>query len=85
MDIRFTIKAAKELKRIGPVRETILAKIRQYAADPASLANNVKALKDRDAFRLRVGDYRVLFVVLADGTVTVMQVTAVRHRSKAYD
>jgi mRNA interferase RelE/StbE len=38
----------------------IRSKIEQYAADPASLANNVKALKGRDAIRLRIGDWRVI-------------------------
>lgn len=85
MKIRFTDEAAKELKKIGPNRDAILAKIEQYAVDPQSLANNVKALKGSDAYRLRAGNYRVLFVILEDGAVTIMEVTAVRHRSKAYD
>ena len=85
MGIRFTDQAAKELKKIGPHRDAILAKIEQYAADPASLANNVTALKGSDGYRLRVGNYRVLFAILEDGAITVMEVTAIRHRSKAYD
>lgn len=85
MIVRFTAKAAKELARIGPAARAILVKIEQYAADPSSLANNVKALKGSEEFRLRVGDYRVLFTVSAEGVVTVMLVVAVRHRSKAYD
>jgi len=56
----------------------------QYAEDPKSLTNQVKALKGREQFRLRVGDYRVLFVIEND-VVAVMVVTAVRHRSRAYD
>jgi mRNA interferase RelE/StbE len=39
----------------------ITAKIEQYAADPASLANLVTKLAGRDSMRLRVGDFRVLF------------------------
>ena len=85
MEIRFTKQATKELKKIGPARDIIIAKIEQYATDPTSLANNVKALKGRDEYRLRVGDYRVLFVILEDGTVTIMQVVAIRRRDKAYD
>ncbi|OOC09636.1 MULTISPECIES: type II toxin-antitoxin system RelE/ParE family toxin [unclassified Thioalkalivibrio] len=85
MDVRFTTKAIKELKKAGAASDLVLAKIRQYAAEPDSLANNVKALKGREEYRLRVGDYRVLFVILQDGTMTIMEVTAIRHRSKAYD
>ena len=40
----------------------VRSKIEQYVAKPASLANNVKALKgESGVFRLRVGDWRVLF------------------------
>ena len=81
MRIDFTRTAIKELKKIGPARANIVTKIRQYADDPASLANNVRALSKSDEYRLRIGDYRVLFV-LSDDTMTVV---AVRHRSRAYD
>jgi len=37
-----------------------LSKIEAYAEDPVSQANNVKALKDYGAIRLRVGDWRVI-------------------------
>lgn len=51
------------------VAERITLKIEQYAADPASQANNVRALKGREGIRLRVGDWRVIMnddgVVLA--------------------
>ncbi len=33
----------------------------QYAEDPASLANNVKKLEGVEYYRLRVGDWRVIF------------------------
>lgn len=85
MLVRFTAKAARELARLGPPAKLIVAKIEQYAANPASSANNVKALHGREEFRLRVGDYRVLFTVSDEGVVTVMLVVAIRHRSKAYD
>jgi len=53
----------------GDVAERITGKIEQYAADPASQANNVRALKGREGIRLRVGDWRVIMnengVVLA--------------------
>lgn len=85
MEVRFTSGAIKDIKRIGPSRTVIIAKIEQYAADPASLANNVKALRGSNQLRLRVGDYRVLFEIEDDGTLTVMLVEAIRHRKEAYD
>lgn len=44
------------------VSALIRARIEQYAVDPASQANNMKALKgEPGVFRLRVDDWRVLF------------------------
>lgn len=46
--------------------ERIRSKVRQYADDPASQANNIKALKGREGIRLRVGDWRVIMDDQAD-------------------
>lgn len=60
----------------------IRSKVEQYAADPASLANNVKALKgSAGIYRLRVGDWRVVFT--EDGVV--MAIIRVAPRGSAYD
>jgi mRNA interferase RelE/StbE len=61
----------------------IVAKIEQYAADPSSLANNVKALQGAGAGlrRLRVGDYRVIF----DETDTVVAVIRIGPRGSVYE
>jgi mRNA interferase RelE/StbE len=60
--IAYSKQAIKTLTRI-PHNEAqkIRSKIRQYAADPASLANNVKKMQGEDSYRLRVGDWRVIF------------------------
>ena len=42
-------------------RERIVAKIEQYARDPASLARQVTPLTGSDYQHLRVGSYRVIF------------------------
>jgi mRNA interferase RelE/StbE len=60
--INYTKEARRTLSRI-PVNERrrILLKIEQYAEDPRSQANNVVKLQDRPGYRLRVGDWRVIF------------------------
>ena len=65
-EIAYTITAAKALRRHANRAAMIRTKIEQYAADPASLAANVKALSGVDAKRLRIGDFRVLFRETAD-------------------
>jgi mRNA interferase RelE/StbE len=50
-----------------------MSKIEQYATDPATQANNVKKLRGRADYRLRVGDFRVVFSETAD-TMTIHDV-----------
>jgi mRNA interferase RelE/StbE len=83
MEIRYTKAAAKALIKM-PTNTALLIrnKIQQYAADPESLANNVKKLQGReDEYRLRVGDWRVIFA--QDGVI--LNVLKVRPRGGAYE
>lgn len=51
----------------------IRVKIKDYAANPASQTNNVIKMKGRDALRMRVGNWRVIFD--DDGsTIAVMEI-----------
>lgn len=60
----YTTGANRRLLRIPvPMARRIQEKIGQFAADPASLVANVKKLTGRDEYRLRVGDWRVLFTL----------------------
>lgn len=81
--ITFTREAEKTLRALPVnIRRLITAKIEQYAADPGSLSNNVKALKGKSGyFRLRVGDWRVIF--REDGTV--IAIMRIASRGSAYD
>ena len=68
--ISYTRQGLKALRRIAAdMAQRIIAKIEQYAEEPESQANNVEALKGREGFRLRVGDWRIIMnddgVVLA--------------------
>lgn len=59
----------------------ITSKIEQYASDPESLANNVARLQGREGYRLRVGDWRVIFS--DDGVV--LAIINVGPRGGVYD
>jgi mRNA interferase RelE/StbE len=61
-EIVYSKSALKALSRI-PVNfaKRIRSKIEQYAADPASQVSNIVKLQGRDGYRLRVGDWRVIF------------------------
>lgn len=80
-EVRWTRAALRTLRRMPTnVSQRIRDKVAAYAADPASQANNVKALKGRDAIRLRVGDWRV---IMEDGAV--LAVLEVGPRGGIYD
>ena len=80
--IAFSKTAVRALRRMpSHAAALIRAKIKQYATDPESLGNNVKALRGRDGFRLRVGDWRVIF----DEDGRVISVLEIGPRGGAYD
>jgi mRNA interferase RelE/StbE len=59
--------AVKSLRRLPPATAArVRDKITQYAMTPEALANNVKALQGSDYYRLRVGDWRIIFSETAD-------------------
>jgi mRNA interferase RelE/StbE len=80
-DVVYSKTAQKTLLRIPrnwAIR--IREKINAYAADPASQANNVKALQGFEGIlRLRVGDWRITMV---DGVV--LEILEVQPRGSAY-
>jgi mRNA interferase RelE/StbE len=85
MQVEYEAQAAKALRKLpANVRNRIRSKIEQYSEDPKSLSNNVIQLTNSELFRLRVGDYRVIFAV-EQNTVSVMIVIDVRPRGGAYD
>ncbi|MGA1860481.1 type II toxin-antitoxin system RelE/ParE family toxin [Azospirillum sp. 11R-A] len=81
--IRYTAAALKALRRMPRnVADLIRQKVQDVAADPTT-ARNVKKLKGRDGYRLRVGDWRVVYDI-EDG-VLVLIVIDVGPRGGIYD
>jgi mRNA interferase RelE/StbE len=79
--VTYTKAAARALNRMP--RSTALRirdKVNEYAANPASQANNVKTLKGSSWIRLRVGDWRV---IMEDGIV--LAVLKIGPRAGVYD
>lgn len=80
-EIAYTRTAQKTLSRIPRnIALRIREKIRSFAEDPGSQANNVKALRGFEGLiRLRVGDWRV---IMHDGVV--IEVLEIKARGSAY-
>lgn len=80
--IAYSKSALKTLRRIpANVAATIRGKVEQYAKAPASLAANVTKLQGRDGYRLRVGDWRVIF----DENGNVLQILEIGPRGGIYE
>ncbi|KAI94099.1 cytotoxic translational repressor of toxin-antitoxin stability system [Rhodomicrobium udaipurense JA643] len=81
--VTYTKEAEKTLAKMpANLAAKIRAKMVQYATDPASLANNVIAMKGQPGFyRMRIGDWRVIFT--EDGVVIL--VVKVAPRGGAYE
>ncbi|MDF1614839.1 type II toxin-antitoxin system RelE family toxin [Desulfurivibrio dismutans] len=61
--LTYSRDALKTLGRMpADTARLIRSILEQYVAEPASLTNNVKAIKgQQDYLRLRIGDWRVIF------------------------
>lgn len=74
-------QAAKELKRIQPkMRQRILDAIEKLATNPSRPDLDIKALSGSDFFRLRVGDYRVIF----DQDGRILSIIRIAPRGSVY-
>ena len=81
-EVSYSRAAAKVLTRMSNKdRIRIIAKIAQYADDPAAQTANVTTLKGRAGKRLRVGDWRVIF----EETNSAIEVLAIGPRGSVYD
>jgi len=77
--VSYTTSATRQLRKLpAEIRVRIIEKLRRYAE---SGAGDVKALSGQPGARLRIGDYRVIFVE----TVDAISVRAVGHRSDIYE
>lgn len=80
--IRYKRQAEKTLDALDPViRRRILAAIGNLAANPKTAAN-VKSLQSQPAFRLRVGDWRILYTL--EQEILTILIIRIAHRRDAY-
>ncbi|MEK7103514.1 MAG: type II toxin-antitoxin system RelE/ParE family toxin [Patescibacteria group bacterium] len=82
-EVHIERRAVKECERIDKhLQKTLLNKMLGLLAEnPWPNGFNPKKLKGNHGFRLRIGDYRVLYTV-NDKHVLIF---AIRHRKDAYD
>lgn len=73
--------AEREIERVpAGVRRLVVRRIETLANDPRP--HGVKKLSAREEYRVRQGDYRVVFTI--DDAAQVVTVVRVAHRSDVY-
>ena len=78
-EVRYTVLATRQLRKLpNNVRERVIEKLHRYAETGAG---DVKTLTGETGARLRIGDYRAIFVETAD----TISVRAVGHRRAIYE
>jgi len=81
-EIVFARSARKELQALSPaIAERILQMVELLASNPRP--SGCKKLRGHSSlWRIRVGDYRIVYSI--DDSNRVVDVSVVRHRSEAY-
>ncbi len=80
--LRFTRTAEKELRRLDPpIRARVMRALDRLGADDRSL--DVRRLTGSEHFRLRVGDWRVIFDY--DPATQTILIRHVLPRGRAYE
>ena len=79
--IEFRPAAAKSLRKVDPsMRHRIQGAIAMLAQDPRP--PGARRLRGRPGFRVRVGDYRIVYTITDE--VLLIVVVALGHRSDVY-
>ena len=80
--VSFRRSAEKDLRRLdATVQRRVMRAIDGLAHEPRPPGCR-KLVGSEDAFRIRIGDYRVIYVV--DDAVCIVAIENIRHRREAY-
>lgn len=80
--IEYTTAAARQIRKLPrPARDRVVDAIEDLSDEPRP--HGSKKLADQDAWRVRIGDYRVLYEI-NDGALIITVVRAA-HRREVYD
>ena len=80
-EVRIARRAERDLSRISSRdRLRVISRIGSLGENPRQ--PGIKKLADREEYSLRIGDYRVLYVV--DDRHSLVLISSIRHRREAY-
>jgi len=81
--VLYTKQALNKLRKMqSAVAKHIQSRLKEIAKDPFAKHRNVEKLINREGFRLRIGDWRVIYKV--DGDTFIILVVKIKPRGDAY-
>ena len=81
-EVSFADQVLKQLRRLDkPVRLRIARKVQELSSDPRP-PGSIPLKGESEAWRVRVGDYRIVYSI-NDGRLVVL-VLSIAHRSEVY-
>lgn len=80
--VEFRRSAEKDLRRLEPAVQRRVLRAAETLADNPRPNGCRKLQGSENAFRIRVGDYRVIYTV--DDAVLIVAIERVRHRREVY-
>jgi len=82
--VQFAKHAIKEfLKLPGDIRDTVIKKLQFLVDDPYAINSNIKKLQGVEGcYRLRVGNYRVIYRIIS--LTLIIEIIKVGHRQEIY-
>ncbi len=82
-EITITRSASKEIKRLPrEVIRAVFQKIKSLESQPRPQGCKKLVGSEEDIWRIRIGDYRVLYTI--DDVVRIVEIRKVDHRKDAY-
>ncbi|MEM8831552.1 MAG: type II toxin-antitoxin system RelE/ParE family toxin [Cyanobacteria bacterium P01_G01_bin.19] len=80
--IEFSKSASKQFRKLpSGIKKRVKVKIDELAREPRP--NNVKKIQgDERSYRIRVGDYRIIYEI--EDAVLLITVIKIKHRSEVY-
>ena len=80
-NIAFKKSAVKELKKINKTEaKKIMLKVNELSTDPRPF-NSIK-LTNENKFRIRIGNYRVLYEIIDE--MLIVNIVKIKHRKEVY-
>ena len=80
--VEFRRSAEKDLRRLNPSIQTRVLRVVEALANNPRPSGCHKLVDSNNAYRVRVGDYRVIYTI--SDAVLVVAIETIRHRREVY-